>query len=174
MQTLVILISGLIFFIALVVAKRRIARGRAERRTSSDAAEDTSLGAQLLDAERTFAAAADSLSPGRRMLKVALTDLARQCRALAERDADGAGLPVRARAATVRLLLALYRVVERVTALARRDGSSEMDALLDSAVGAIVGAKDALHTIADQADETALRHLEADLDVLRARLDRSD
>jgi hypothetical protein len=43
--------------------------------------------------------------------------------------------------------------------------------VLDSSVAVIVDATDALHRVADRADESTLRHLEVDLDVLRERLD---
>ena len=170
MRTLLFLFIGLVLFVAVWAAKRRAARGPVDQAARPEG-DDPSLGEQLCEAAHTFSAAADSLSPERAMLKTALTDLAAQCRALAVRDAEGDGLPATARLGLVRLLLALYGVAERVTALAQRGAGRETDAVLDSSVAVIVDATDALHRVADRADESTLRHLEVDLDVLRERLD---
>lgn len=170
MRTLLFLFIGLIMVVAVIVSNRLAAREAAAEDQKRDE-EDAGLDARLHDAATTFRAAAQSIGETHTALRTALTDLAAQCEALAQREADGSGLGRLARAAIIRLLFALYGVVERVTALANHSASETFEPLLDSSVGLIVSATDALHTIADRADEATTRHLEADLDVLRARLD---
>jgi len=170
MRTLIFLFIGVILFVAIVVTNRMAAR-RAGEGDESSAEPDGGLGARLAEAATTFLVAAGAVPEERTVLKAALSDLASQCDALAAREEGRAALPRAARATATRLILVLYGVVERVTALAQTSASAATDALLDSAVGLIVEATDALHSIADKADESAMRHLEAELDVLRERLD---
>ena len=169
MRTLIFLFVGLIVFVAVLVSKRIDAK-KTDGVTDSSEPEGTSLADRLAEAATTFRASADSFAPKRIQLKTALTDLAAQCSGLSERE-QTTGFPRGAQTSIVRLLLALYGVVERLTGVAQHTASEATEAVLESSVGLIVEATDMLHAIADKADETAMVHLEADLDVLRDRLD---
>jgi hypothetical protein len=126
---------------------------------------------RLTEAAISFNAAAGALDPSS-SLRAALTSLSDQCAALAARQADGGAFGSAPRAAIIRLLMALYPVVERVTAIACYGDPAVTDPSLDSATALLTRSTETLGNIAEKADETALRHLEADLDVLRERLDR--
>lgn len=177
MRTLIFLSIGLLMFtgwlvIKLLDARKRRQPGVREVPAPSDPApEDSNLSQRLDEAAMTFGAAGHSVGAERGALKTAITELSEQCAALSAREKTGAAFRRPARAGIVRLILALYGVVERATKIADRPASDAADTLLDDATKLIGSATTALAGFAERADDTALTHLEADLDVLRDRLD---
>lgn len=168
MRTLILLIVGLIVFAAILVSNRIAARRQSE---AGDGPSDDSLTleARLAEAATVFAAAAQA--SGRPILKSTVSDLAAQCSALARREGEGAGFNRESRSAIIRLLLVLHDVVERVMALERHGVPESGIPLFNSAIDLVGRATAELHAIADRADARALTHLEADLEILRERLD---
>lgn len=139
---------------------------------SNDGPAEDGLEARLAEAATSFGSAAAALGPEHGSLRRALEGLAAQCAALAERQGNGTGLNRPARSAVLRLLLALYGVIERLGALARHGDPEVVGPGLETATAMIEKSTDTLAGIAESADARELRKLEADLDVLRDRLER--
>lgn len=171
-----ILILALVAYIAAVVSFWRPA-GTGDEAEPEDAspgndreAFDGDLSARLSEAATTFGSAAEHIAVGHSALKASVKALSGQCSMLAARASEDEGFARRNRAPVLRLLFPLYAVVRRSTDLSRRDTVSKSTELLDNAAVLISGATEALCDIAERADDTALRHLETDLEVLQQRL----
>ena len=126
--------------------------------------DDASLGGRLEEAAANFGAAAAEAPEG--PLREALASLAARCGGLSERArrdelGGGARLPV------MRLLLPLYGIAPRAVTLARQGGE---EATVASATDLIVRANTAMQRIDDRAAERERQRLEAELEVLEARL----
>lgn len=174
MRTIGFVIFGLVAAIFAFALRGRLARRKPQPKapelTVVEGGRDE-LHQHLSEAANSFSAAAAGIDPDHETLRQSLTELSARCLALAERQRDAEAFGPPARTAIVRLLLALYGVVERVTALARHGEPTRIGPAIGEATALIGRSTEALGGIAEQADETALRHLEAELDVLRARLD---
>lgn len=167
MRTLIFLFIGLIMLTALLIVKRLDARRERKAAASGDS-ESLTLSARLTQSAHVYRAAGETLSDRRVYLKASISELVNQCEALATRD----GFSRAARSKIIRLLLSLNGVVQRVTKV---DGmyitDDSADSLTDNAAELILEASASLNAIADRADDTALRRLETDLDVLKDCLD---
>jgi len=174
MRPIGLFIIALIAFAAALLVRQGLNRRKQRPRlvVLSGGKDVDPLEQRLSEAAATFGAAADTVDSGRPALKSAIIDLADQCAALAGRQGEGAAFGQAPRAAIIRLLMALYPVVERVTAITRHGDPAVIAPSLDTATVLLTRSTETLVNIADRADETALRHLEADLDVLRERLDK--
>lgn len=159
MRTLIFLFIGLLMLTAMLGAKWLDAR-RASKDVGVAKSENPTLSARLKQSATLYRKAAQALPEESDHLRAAIFELADQCSALASRD----GFSRSARSTIIRLLLSLNDVVDRVSKTA--DGP-----LTDRASDLITEATKTLSVIADRADDTVLRRLEADLDVLKDRLD---
>jgi len=167
MRTLIFLFFGLFLLTAMFVVKRLDA-GREKKLAGEGDSKPLTLKERLEQSAVLYRTAAGALPADRIRLRKVISGLADRCRSLATR----ARFPRKARMTIIRLLLSLNDVIERVTAIERSREPSELDALsTDKAVELIAEATEALGVIADRADDVASRRLEADLDVLKDRLD---
>jgi hypothetical protein len=176
MRTIAFAFAALFAVVVALFLKRKHRRvGQSSNAPAFPAGNDNegrdALESRLAEAADNFAAAAATLSPDHDALRAALEALSAQCAALAARQNNGGDLDRVARSAIIRLLLSLYSVVERVTALSRYGEAAGVEPALESARSLIVKSTEAFSGIAERADEAALVHLEAELDVLRERLD---
>lgn len=166
-----VLILALVAYIAAVVTFWRRPEAIED---ASDPVPETGqhdlLTARLSDAATAFGAAAREVPDTASAFKAACTRLAGQCAELGSRAAEDDAFARRARVAVLRLLHPLYGVVRRATSLSQRESTPAGEALLTSAADLTARAGDTLQRIAERADETALRHLETDLEILEERL----
>lgn len=166
MRTLIFLSIGLIMLIAVLVVKRLDAR-REKKAAATGDSESLTLSARLTQSAHVYRAAGETLSDERAYLKASISELANQCEALASRE----GFSSTARSTIIRLLLSLNDVVQRLTAVEGLDIPSDAsESLVNNAAELIAEASAALGAIADRANDTTLRRLEADFDVLKDRL----
>lgn len=128
------------------------------------------LAKRLRSASKNFRRAARLVGRRFHPLRSAITGLSEQCARLADRVGADEGFERRSRMAVLRLVYPLYGVVDRAVIASRQPDDGARDGLLNSAAALIQQANDALGAVADRADESALRHFEADLEILEERL----
>lgn len=125
---------------------------------------------ELRDAVAAFSEARNDAAAGADEIRDAMTMLIDQTRQLETRVRADQGFARRVHQPVKRLLLALYGVVQRSARATHRSPGEGRDALIVSSVDALTRAADQLGRVTEQADEVALRKLQADLEVLETRL----
>jgi len=128
------------------------------------------LETELRDAVSAFLEARGDTAEDAPDLQTALGSLAEKTSRLEMRVRADDGFARRVHQPVKRLLLALYSVVQRAARATHRSPGAERDTLVSASVHAITRAADQLGRVTEQADEAAMRKLEADLEVLEERL----
>jgi hypothetical protein len=134
-------------------------------------ATDTPLELELRDAVAAFAEARTEAAPGATEIRDAIAALGEQTGQLETRVRGDEAFARRVHQPVKRLMLALYSVVQRAARASHRSAGPDRDSLIASSVDALTRAADQLGRITEQADEVALRKLQADLEVLETRLE---
>lgn len=131
---------------------------------------DPPLETELRDAVSAFLEARGDVAEGAEDIRVAIGSLAEKTSRLETRVRADDGFARRVHQPVKRLLLALYSVVQRAARATHRSPGAERDAVIAASADALTRAADQLGRVTEQADEVAMRKLEADLEVLEERL----
>ncbi len=131
---------------------------------------DAPLETELRDAVAAFLESRGDVAADADAVRTAIGSLAEKTSGLQRRVSADEGFARRVHQPVKRLLLALYSVVQRAARATHRSPGEERDAVITASVDALTRAADQLGRITEQADEVAMRKLEADLEVLEERL----
>ena len=131
---------------------------------------ESPLETELRDAVAAFSEARRDAVAGAGGVRSAIGALVEETERLETRVKADESFARRVHQPVKRLLLALYSVVQRAARATHRSPGEERDAVLTASVEALERAADQLGRITEQADEVAMRRLEADLEVLEERL----
>jgi len=134
---------------------------------------DPPLETELRDAVSAFLEARGDVAEGAEgtdAIRAAIGSLAEKTSKLETRVRADDGFARRVHQPVKRLLLALYSVVQRAARATHRSPGAERDAVIAASADALTRAADQLGRVTEQADEVAMRKLEADLEVLEERL----
>lgn len=131
---------------------------------------DTPLEIELRDAVAAFLEARGDVAEDGRDIRAAIASLAEKTSKLETRVRADDAFARRVHKPVKRLLLALYSVVQRAARATHRSPGTERDAIISACTDALTRAADQLGRVTEQADEVAMRKLEADLEVLEERL----
>lgn len=128
------------------------------------------LETELRDAVSAFLEARGDVADDADTIRTAIGSLAEKTSKLETRVRADEGFARRVHQPVKRLLLALYSVVQRAARATHRSPGEERDAVIAASADALNRAADQLGRVTEQADEVAMRKLEADLEVLEERL----